>query len=76
MFAIYSRAHWPLHVHALVGSTTIILDLRLDGTVQLSERNNAVEPKNAKDSDVRKALRAARDNASALRDLWEATHGK
>jgi hypothetical protein len=47
-FVAYSNDHPPRHVHGFAGGTEAIVDLRLDGTVALAERNDAIRPANAK----------------------------
>jgi hypothetical protein len=44
LFVAYSNDHPPRHVHGFVGETEAIVDLRLEGTVALAERNDAVRP--------------------------------
>ena len=75
-FVAYSNDHPPRHVHGFVGGTEAILDLRLEGTVALAERNDAVRPANAKRSDVKKILNAAALHFEEIVGLWEEIHGK
>ena len=76
LFVAYSNDHPPRHVHGFVGDTEAIVDLRLEGTVALAERNDAVRPANAKRSDVKKILNAATLHFEKLAGLWEEIHGK
>ena len=54
LFVAYSNDHLPPHVHSFAGETEAIVDLRLDGTIALAKRTDAVTPANAKRSEVRK----------------------
>ena len=75
-FIAYSNDHPPRHVHGFTGETRAIIDLRLDGTVALAERNDAVRPANAKRSDVRKILNAAALHFEEPAALWQAMRGE
>lgn len=75
-FVAYSNDHPPRHVHGFASETEAIVDLRLDGTVALAERNDAVRPANAKRSDVKKILNAAALHFEELVGLWEEINGK
>ena len=70
-FVAYSNDHPPRHVHGFAGETEAIVDLRFDGTVALTRRDDAIRPANAKRSDVRKILRAAAEHFEKLAALWE-----
>jgi hypothetical protein len=72
----YSNNHPPRHVHAFLSEAEEIVDLRIDGTVALAEREEAVRPANAKRSAVRKILDAAALHFTELTALWEGIHGK
>ncbi len=76
LFVAYSNDHWPRHVHGFAGDTEAIIDLRMDGTVALAERNDAIQPANAKRSDVRKILYEAALHFGQLVALWEVIHGE
>ncbi len=76
LFVAYSNDHSPRHVHGFASETEAIVDLRLDGTVALAKRNDAIRPANAKRSDVKKILNAAALHFEELAGLWEETHGK
>jgi hypothetical protein len=73
---VYSNDHWPRHVPAFAGETEAIVDLRLDGTVALAKRTDAIRPANAKRSDVKKILTAAALHFEELTELWEEIHGQ
>jgi hypothetical protein len=75
-FVVYSNDHPPRHVHGFHGETEAIVDLRLDRTVVLEKRGDAVRPANAKRSDVKKILKAAAERFGDLAALWEAVHGE
>ena len=66
----------PRHVHGFGGETQAIIDLRVDGSVALADRDDAIRPANAKRSDVRRILWAAADHFEELTALWERIHGK
>jgi hypothetical protein len=72
LFIAYSNDHPPRHVHGFTGETEAIVDLRLNGAVALAERDDAVQPANAKRSDVKKILNAAALHFEELAVLWEA----
>jgi hypothetical protein len=76
LFVAYSNDHLPRHVHGFTGDTEAIVDLRMDGTVALAERNDAIRPANAKRRDVKKILNAAALHFEELAALWEAIHGE
>ncbi len=76
LFVIYSNDHPPRHVHGFAGETEAIVDLRLDGTVAIAMRDDAIRPANAKRSDVKKILKAAALHFEELAALWEEIHGK
>jgi hypothetical protein len=75
-FVVYSNDHLPRHVHGFAGETEAIVDLRLNGTVALAKRNDAIRPANAKRSDVKKILKAAAQHFEELAALWEDIHGE
>jgi hypothetical protein len=75
LFVAYSNDHLPRPVHGFAGDTEAIVNLRLDGTVALAERNDAIRPANAKRWDVKKILKAAALHFE-LAALWEAMHGE
>lgn len=76
LFVVYSNDHPPRHVHGFLSETETIADLRLDGTVALADRKDAVRPTNAKRADVKKILSAAALHFEELAALWEEIHGK
>lgn len=76
LFVAYSNDHAPRHVHGFAAETEVVVDLRFDGTIALSNRNDAIRPSNAKRSDVKKILRAAARHFEQLAELWEQIHGK
>lgn len=75
-FVAYSNDHPPKHVHGFSGETEAIVDLRLDRTVALANRDDAVRPANAKRSDVKKILREAAAHFDELTALWEKIRGE
>jgi len=76
LFVAYSNDHWPRHVHGFASETEAIVDLRLDGTVAIAKRNDAIRPANAKRRDVKKILNVAALHFEELAGLWEEIHGK
>ena len=74
-FISYSDDHPPPHVHGSYAETVVLVDLLPDGTTRQSARGDAVQPENAKRSDVRHILKTAQAHAAELRALWEKTHG-
>jgi hypothetical protein len=76
LFVAYSNDHEPRHVHGFASETEVIVDLRLDGTVAMSNRNDAIRPSDAKRSDVKKILNVAARHFEELAKLWEEIHGK
>jgi hypothetical protein len=76
LFVAYSNDHASRHVHGFVSESEVIVDLRRDGDVALSKRNDAVRPSNAKRSDVKKILYVAARHIEELAELLEEIHGK
>jgi Domain of unknown function (DUF4160) len=76
LFVAYSNDHSPRHVHGFASETEVIVDLRLDGTVAIAKRNDAIRPSDAKRSDVKKILDVAALHFGELAELWEEIHGK
>jgi hypothetical protein len=74
-FAAYSHDHPPPHVHGQYADVQVIVDLLPDGSIQESDRRDAILPSNAKRSDVRHILEVASANGGELLALWRATHG-
>jgi hypothetical protein len=76
LFVAFANDHPPRHVHGFAGETEAVVDLRMDGGVALSKRRDAVQPGNAKRSDVKKILAAAALNFEELVALWKEMHGE
>jgi hypothetical protein len=74
-FTSYVNDHPPPHVHGEYAETRLIVDLLADGTVQRSQRWDAVRPAGARRSDVRRILEVAAEHAAQLKQLWEKAHG-
>jgi hypothetical protein len=74
-FCVYSNDHHPRHVHALIGRTRVIIELTPDGEIRIAKRTNPIRPRNAKKSDVSKALALAAEHFEGLIELWEKVHG-
>jgi hypothetical protein len=75
-FVAYSNDHPPRHVHGFSREAEAIVDLRMDGTVEIAKRNDAIRPGNAKRSEVKKILSAAALHFEELVELWEEVRGK
>lgn len=74
-FRAYPNGHEPRHVHGFYAEVEVIVDLRLDGTVALANRTDAIRPSNASRSDVRHILNVAAKYFEELVALWEEHHG-
>ncbi len=74
LFAIYSSDHLPRHAHAVYGSAAVIVEFD-EKDVWLARRHDAVQPVNAKRSDVRRILRLAVEHRAELNGVWEDVHG-
>ena len=73
-FKLYPEDHLPRHAHGLYAGIEVIVDLGADGTVTLTNREDAIQPQNAKRSDVRKVLQAAAEHFDLLVSAWEEMH--
>lgn len=74
IFQVFPYDHEPRHVHGLYAGIEVIVDLLDDRAVALSDRVDAIAPTNAKRSDVKKVLKAARDHFDELVAAWETMH--
>ena len=74
LFAAYPQDHTPRHVHGFVDETEVVVDLRLNRTVALADRPDAIRPGNAKRSSVRRVLNAAAEHFDDLAAAWERMH--
>jgi hypothetical protein len=74
LFIAYPQDHDPRHVHGFSAETEVIVDLGLDGAVELADRRDCIRPGNAKRRDVRKILKAAAEHFDELVLLWERMH--
>jgi DNA-directed RNA polymerase subunit L len=70
-FTVYSNDHPPRHVHAATGDIAVIAEISPNGMVEVAERADAICPRNAKRSDVRKVLKIADRYCDELIELWE-----
>jgi hypothetical protein len=61
-------------VHGFYAEIEAIVDLRLDGTVSLATRTDAIRPSNGSKPDVRHILDVAADHFDELVKLWEKHH--
>jgi hypothetical protein len=62
-------------VHSFFGETEVVIDLLVDGNVDLASRVDAIRPANARRADVRRVLNVAAEHFEALVALWESIHG-
>ncbi len=74
-FISFSHDHLPPHVHGSYAETVVVVELLADGSVAESDRRDAVQPANAKRTDVRRILKIAEAHAAELMKLWEKAHG-
>lgn len=75
-FVVYSNDHPPRHIHGFLSETEVIVDLLPNGDVMLADRKDAIRPRNAKRSDIRKVLLSAAFHFEALVMLWDGVHGE
>lgn len=68
-FRVYPQDHPPRHIHAFIGDGEVIIDLRVDGTVAVASRRNAV--RNATRTEVRRVLAVAIGVFDLLVSMWE-----
>lgn len=76
LFVVYSNDHPPRHVHGFSGESEVIVDLLPDGNVALADRKDAIRPRAAKRSDIKKVLSSAASHFDELIALWEEIHGE
>jgi hypothetical protein len=74
VFQVFPYDHEPRHVHGLYAGTEVVIDLLDDRAVALADRIDAISPADAKRSDVKKLLNAARDHFDELVAAWEKMH--
>ncbi|MGA9129208.1 MAG: DUF4160 domain-containing protein [Terracidiphilus sp.] len=74
-FTAYTMDHAPRHVHGFYADIEVIVDLRLDGSVLLARRKDAVRPGNGSVANVRHVLNVAAQHFEKLAALWEKHHG-
>lgn len=75
-FVVYSNDHPPRHVHGFSGEAEVIVNLRPDGLVALAVRKDAIRPRNAKKSEIKRILNSAATHFEELVALWEEIHGE
>lgn len=73
-FSLYPDDHLPVHIHARYAGVTVVLELRADGRVVISDRLRSVQPANAKRSDVARIVRVANLHVDALMAVWKTMH--
>jgi hypothetical protein len=74
-FWIIPQDHLPAHAHGHYAETVAVVVLLGNGMVELADRDDAILPRGAKESDVRKILRAARDHYDEIMAVWERMQG-
>lgn len=73
-FKVYPQDHAPRHVHGLYQGIEVVFSLNEDATVALADRDDAVQPGNAKRNQVRHILELAAENFDMLVTAWEEMH--
>jgi hypothetical protein len=71
--AVSRRPRTAPYPRAVCG-TRVVVDLLDDRTVALASREDAIQPANAKRSDVKRILRAAAEHFDVLVAAWEKMH--
>lgn len=71
-FRVYPQDQTPRHLHGLIGSGQVIVDLRTDGIVRLARRADAVV--GVTRSEVQRVLVAATRGFDQLVTAWERMH--
>ncbi len=74
-FVVYTNDHLPRHIHVFIGDAEVIVDLLESGDVDIAGRADAIRPRNAKATDVKRALRLCSSNFERLEQLWRNVHG-
>lgn len=74
-FSAFPDDHTPRHVHGRYSEILVIVDLLADGGVKVSDRENAIKPRNASRSDIKHILAVAYKHFEELVALWEKHHG-
>jgi len=74
IFQFFPVDHEPRHAHAHYAGIEVIVDLLDDRTVALSEREDRIQPANAKRSDVKKILKTAAEHFDDLVAACERMH--
>jgi hypothetical protein len=62
------------HVHGFYAGTQVIVEM-VGGTARVAHREKSVLPRNAKQSDVNRIVRAAVKHSDELMELWRAARG-
>jgi hypothetical protein len=75
LFKAYPDDHYPRHLHGFYGGVEVIVELKLDGTVALAARKDAIRPGHGKRADVRHVLATAAQHFEELAALWEEHYG-
>ncbi len=74
-FVAYPSDHEPRHIPGFYADLEVIVDLKLDGTVSLANRTDAVRRTDASKADIRHVLTIAAKHFDELVALWEKHHG-
>jgi len=67
-----TQDHEPRHVHGLIGSGKVVINLRADRTVTIADRKDAVI--NVNRNEVKKVLTQAARHFDRLVAEWEKMH--
>ncbi|MGH9607315.1 MAG: DUF4160 domain-containing protein [Terracidiphilus sp.] len=73
-FRVFPEDHDPPHVHGRYQGAVVILELGTDWRVRLADRNDAIQPRNAKRNQVNHILGVAGAHFDDLMELWEDAH--
>jgi hypothetical protein len=74
-FRIFPQDHSPVHAHGRYADTKAVIVFLGNRTVEIADRDDAIIPRDAKESDVRTILRAAREHYDEIMAVWERMQG-
>lgn len=73
-FRVYPEDHEPPHVHGRYQGIVVIIELGQNRVVRLANRQDAVQPRDAKRNHVRHVVSVAAERFDELMDLWREAH--